>query len=224
MARIAPSILAADFCRLGEQVAAAERGGARSVHVDAMDGHFVPNLSIGIPVVRSLSRFTSLEQDCHLMLARPDDYLEAFVKAGAGTLTVHQEACPHLQRTVSRIRSLGAKAGVALNPATPLGVLDEILPEVDLVLIMSVNPGFGGQAFLPSSIDKVARLDGERRRRGLSFAIEVDGGVGLGNARQLAEAGCDILVAGSSVFGCADVAAAVRGLAAQSNLPRLAHA
>ncbi len=189
-----------------------------------MDGHFVPNLSIGIPVVRSLSRCTDLEQDCHLMLARPDDYLEAFVKAGAGTVTVHQEACPHLQRTVSRIRFLGAKAGVALNPATPLGVLDEILPELDLVLIMSVNPGFGGQTFLPSSINKIARLDAERRRRGLSFAIEVDGGVGPDNARQLAEAGCDILVAGSSVFGSADVAAAVRGLAAEANLPRLAHA
>lgn len=219
MAEIAPSILAADFARLGEQVGEAERGGARMIHVDVMDGHFVPNISIGIPVVESLSRCTGLVRDCHLMVSHPGRYIEPFVEAGAGLVTVHQEACAHLERAVSRIRALGAEAGVALNPATPLGCLEEILPDLDLVLVMSVNPGFGGQSFLPRSLDKIARLDAIRRQRGLDFRIEVDGGVGPDNARSLAEAGCDILVAGSSVFQAKDVARAVRTLSAQANLP-----
>ena len=224
MVEIAPSILAADFARLGEQVGEAARGGARMIHVDVMDGHFVPNISIGIPVVESLSRCTDLVQDCHLMVADPGRYIEPFVEAGAGLVTVHQEACGHLERVVSRIRELGAEAGVALNPATSLGSLDEILPDLDLVLVMSVNPGFGGQSFLPRSVDKIARLDSIRRERGLRFRIEVDGGVGPANARALAKAGCDILVAGSSVFRSKNIARAVRALAARANLPTLVNA
>ena len=223
MAEISPSILAADFARLGEQVDDAARGGARMLHVDAMDGHFVPNISIGIPVVRSLSRWTDMVLDCHLMISNPDSYLDAFVCAGARMVTVHQEACPHLGRTVGRIKELGAAAGVALNPSTPIGTLEEVLPEVDLVLVMSVHPGFGGQEFLPSSIGKIARLNACRRQRRLDFRIQVDGGVNLDNAAPLGEAGCDILVAGSSVFREGDVAGAVRGLARQANRPALAN-
>ena len=224
MAEISPSILAADFARLGEQVDDAARGGARMLHVDAMDGHFVPNISIGIPVVRSLSRWTDMVLDCHLMVSNPDSYLDAFVCAGARMVTVHQEACPHLGRTVGRIKELGAAAGVALNPSTPLGTLEEVLPDVDVVLVMSVHPGFGGQEFLPSSIGKIARLNACRRQRRLDFRIQVDGGVNLDNAAPLGEAGCDILVAGSSVFRKGDIAAAVRGLASQANRPALANA
>lgn len=194
------------------------------LHVDAMDGHFVPNISIGIPVVRSLSRWTDMVLDCHLMMSNPDSYLEAFVCAGARMVTVHQEACQHLGRTVGRIKELGATAGVALNPSTPLGTLEEVLPEVDLVLVMSVHPGFGGQEFLPSSIGKIARLNACRRQLRLDFRIQVDGGVNLDNAAPLGEAGCDILVAGSSVFRKGDIAAAVRGLASQANRPALANA
>lgn len=224
MPEISPSILAADFTRLGEQVEAVARGGARMLHVDVMDGHFVPNISIGIPVVQSLSRSTDLVLDCHLMVARPEPFLEPFVAAGAGMVTVHQEACPHLGRAVDQIKSLGATAGVALNPATPLSTLEEILPDVDLVLVMSVNPGFGGQPFLAASLPKIARLDRERRERGLSFKIQVDGGVTAANAADLAAAGCDILVAGSSVFGAADAGAAMRELSDQANLPALVRA
>ena len=194
------------------------------LHVDAMDGHFVPNISIGIPVVRSLSRWTDMILDCHLMISDPDNYLDAFVCAGARMVTVHQEACPHLGRTVGRIKELGAAAGVALNPSTPLGTLEEVLPEVDLVLVMSVHPGFGGQEFLPSSIGKIARLNACRRQRRMDFRIQVDGGVNLDNAAPLGEAGCDILVAGSSVFRTGNIAAAVRGLADQANRPALTNA
>ena len=194
------------------------------LHVDAMDGHFVPNISIGIPVVRSLSRWTDMVLDCHLMISNPDSYLDAFVCAGARMVTVHQEACPHLGRTVGRIKDLGAAAGVALNPSTPLGTLEEVLPDLDLVLVMSVHPGFGGQEFLPSSIGKIARLNACRRQRRLDFRIQVDGGVNLDNATSLGEAGCDILVAGSTVFRQGDIAAAVRGLTSQANRPALANA
>ena len=194
------------------------------LHVDAMDGHFVPNISIGIPVVRSLSRWTDMVLDCHLMISNPDSYLDAFVCAGARMVTVHQEACPHLGRTVGRIKDLGAAAGVALNPSTPLGTLEEVLPDLDLVLVMSVHPGFGGQEFLPSSIGKIARLSACRRQRRLDFRIQVDGGVNLDNAAPLGEAGCDILVAGSTVFRKGDIAEAVRGLASQANRPALANA
>lgn len=224
MVDVSPSILAADFARLGEQVEAVSRGGASALHVDVMDGHFVPNISIGLPVVESLRRSTDLVLDCHLMIEKPDAYLEAFVEAGARMVTVHQEACPHLGRSVGRIHDLGALAGVALNPATPLAALEEILPDADLVLVMSVHPGFGGQAFLPASADKVARLARIREERRLAFRIQVDGGVNASNAGLLANAGCDILVAGSSVFGSDDPAAAYRRLAEQANLPCLAHA
>lgn len=198
---LAPSVLSADFGRLADEVAAAERGGASLVHVDVMDGHFVPNLTVGLPVVRSLRRATRLPLDVHLMIEHADRFLDAFVDAGASWLSVHVEAVPHLQRAVAHVRSLGARPGVVLNPATPLGTLEEILPEVDFVLVMSVNPGFGGQAFLPGSLDKVRRLRATIQERGLRTAIEVDGGVDVSNARALVEAGAEVLVAGSAVFG-----------------------
>ncbi len=224
MVEISPSILAADFANLGQQVKEAERGGAQMLHFDVMDGHFVPNISIGVPVLASLRRATGLVLDCHLMVANPGAYTGAFIDAGAEMVTVHQEACLHLGREIARIRDRGAAAGVALNPATPLSTLDEILPEVDLVLLMSVNPGFGGQSFIPSSLDKVGRLDSIRRQRGLNFRIQVDGGVNGENAGPLSAAGCDILVAGSSIFGASDIAGAVRFLAQCANDPPLARA
>ena len=224
MAEVSPSILAADFAVLGEQVRQAKLGGAQMLHVDVMDGHFVPNISIGIPVVESLARATDLVLDCHLMVKNPEEYTQAFVDAGAKMVTVHQEACPHLGREIGRIRDWGAAAGVALNPATPLSTLDEVLPDVDLVLIMSVHPGFGGQSFLPASLDKVRRLSALRRDGGHKFQIQVDGGVNRDNAGPLGAAGCDILVAGSSIFGADDIAGAVRALHAEANLPPLAAA
>ena len=224
MPEISPSILAADFTRLGEQVEAVACVGARTLHVDVMDGHFVPNISIGIPVVESLRRTTNLTLDCHLMVSSPEPFLEPFVAAGARIVTVHQEACPHLGRAVDQIKSLGATAGVAVNPATPLSTLDEILPEVDLVLVMSVHPGFGGQPFLAASLPKISRLESARQERGLAFKIQVDGGVTAANAADLAAAGCDILVAGSSVFGAADAGAAMQELSEQANLPALVRA
>lgn len=219
MTRIAPSILAADFARLGEQAAAAAQGGAEMLHVDVMDGRFVPNLSIGVPVVESLRAATGLTLDCHLMIVEPGKYVEAFAKAGARMISIHQEACPHLDRDIRRIQDLGVQAGVALNPATPLHVLDEALPLVDFVLLMSVNPGFGGQKLIPAAVEKVRALAGVRARRGLDFPIEVDGGVDLSNAAALAAAGADILVAGSSVFGAADPAEAVRAMLRSTNPP-----
>ena len=224
MSEISPSILAADFARLGEQVAEVKRAGVTMLHVDLMDGHFVPNISIGVPVVESLRKSTDLIIDCHLMICEPDRYLRAFVAAGARMVTIHQEVCPHLGRSVNQIKELGAAAGVALNPSTPLSTLDEILPEADLVLVMSVHPGFGGQVFLPSSLDKIARLDRTRRDRGLDFKIQVDGGVNVDNASALGAAGCDILVAGSSIFRAGDIAGATRGLAERANLAALARA
>lgn len=224
MPEISPSILAADFTRLGEQVEAVARAGARMLHVDVMDGHFVPNISIGIPVVQSLKRSTDLILDCHLMVSSPERFLEPFVEAGAGMVTIHQEACPHLGKVIGQIKALGAAAGVALNPATPLSTLEEILPDVHLVLVMSVHPGFGGQPFLPASLTKISRLDRMRRERGLSFKIQVDGGVTVENATELADAGCDILVAGSSVFGSGDAGVALRELTDQANLPALVRA
>ena len=224
MSEISPSILAADFARLGEQVAEVKRAGVTMLHVDVMDGQFVPNISIGVPVVESLHKSTDLILDCHLMICEPDRYLEVFVAAGARMVTVHQEVCPHLGRSVNRIKELGAVAGVAVNPSTPLSALDEILPEADLILVMSVHPGFGGQVFLPSSLDKIARLNRIRRDRGLEFKIQVDGGVNADNASALGAAGCDILVAGSSVFRAGDIDGAVRGLAERANLPALTSA
>jgi ribulose-phosphate 3-epimerase len=213
--RIAPSIIAADFWRLGEEVRRAEEGGANLLHVDVMDGHFVPNLTVGPLVVDAIRRHTDLPLDVHLMITEPDRYLEAFSRAGAWGLTVHVEACLHLHRTVARIQELGCRAGVALNPATPLRVLEEILPEVDLVLVMSVNPGFSGQTFIPATLDKVRRLRRTLDERGLSADIQVDGGIQPANARALVEAGATILVAASAVFGQGkDPAATVRALRA----------
>lgn len=209
---LAPSILSADFARLGEEVARAERGGAGWLHVDVMDGHFVPNITLGPPVVKSLRKATSLPLDVHLMIENADRYLDAFADAGASWVSLHVEANVHLQRAVAHLRQRGIHPGVVLNPATPLSTLDEILPEVDYVLIMSVNPGFGGQSFLPRSLDKVRRLRQTILERRLSAKIEVDGGVDPGNARSLVDAGAEILVAGSAVFGGGDPEAGARRL------------
>ena len=212
MVEIAPSILSADFVRLGEQVDAVKRGGASMLHVDVMDGRFVPNISIGVPVVRSLRAATDLLLDCHLMIEEPDRYVPAFIEAGAQMVSVHQEACPHLDRSVQLIRDLGAQAGVVLNPATPVHLLDDLLESLDFVLIMSVNPGFGGQKLLPYTLDKVRRLTQLREERGLSYRIEIDGGVILDNLPAIVEAGCDIVVAGSSIFGAEDAQAALEAM------------
>jgi ribulose-phosphate 3-epimerase len=209
---LAPSILSADFSRLGEEAARAARGGAGALHVDVMDGHFVPNITLGPPVVRCLRKATDLPLDVHLMIENADRYIDAFVDAGASWVSLHVEALPHLERAVAHLRSRGVRAGVALNPATPLSSLDEILPELDYVLVMSVNPGFGGQRFLPRSIDKIRKLKQRVQEEGLGVEIEVDGGVDLANARALVEAGADILVAGSAVFGGGDAETAARGL------------
>ena len=207
-----PSILAADFGRLAEEVSRAERGGAGAIHADVMDGHFVPNLTLGPAVVKAVRRATSLPIDVHLMTLEPDRFLEPFIDAGASWMSVHVETTPHLQRTVAHLRARGVRPGVVLNPATPLSTLDEILDEVDYVLLMSVNPGFGGQAFLPASLGKVRRLRRIVQERGLRVQIEVDGGVDLSNARALVEAGAELLVAGSAVFGEGDAEAAARRL------------
>ena len=198
---LAPSILSADFARLAEDIAAAERGGAGAVHVDVMDGHFVPNITLGPPVVKSIRRATTLPLDVHLMIENADRYLDAFIDAGASWVSLHAEALPHLQRSVAHLRGRGVQAGVAINPATPLSAVEEILPELDYVLVMSVNPGFGGQKFLAGSLDKVRRLRKQIKDRGLGARIEVDGGVDATNVRALTDAGADILVAGQAVFG-----------------------
>jgi ribulose-phosphate 3-epimerase len=209
---LAPSILASDYARLADQVAAAARGGAQIVHVDVMDGHFVPNITLGPPVVASLHKATPLPLDVHLMIENADRYLQAFVDAGAAWVSVHQEAVPHLQRQVAFLRERGVRAGVALNPATPLATLDEILPELDYVLVMSVNPGFGGQKFIPATREKIRRLLAIIGERGVKAQIEVDGGVDESNIRALVEAGAEVLVAGSAVFGHGDPEAAARRL------------
>ena len=210
--RLAPSILAADFAALADAVAAAERGGADLIHVDVMDGHFVPNLTVGPAVVRSLKRVTRVPLDVHLMITDPDRYAEAFVDAGAAMLSVHVEVLPHLNRTLAFIKGLGAKAGVAVNPSTPLVALEEVIADVDFVLIMSVNPGFGGQAFLPRSASKVRALRAMLDRAGSRAPIEVDGGLDVDTVGAVVRAGAEILVAGSSIFRTPDVAAAARAL------------
>ena len=208
MVEILPSILAADFARLGEEIGKVERAGASILHVDVMDGHFVPNISIGIPVVESIRKITKMKLDVHLMISDPDSFAHQFIAAGADQVLVHQEICPHLDRTLRHIRAEGALAGVVLNPSTPVATLSEVLPLVDHVLIMSVNPGFGGQTFIPNALKKIQALAWRRKELGLNFAIEIDGGVVLENAAEIVQAGCDWLVAGSSVFHTPDAGAA----------------
>jgi ribulose-phosphate 3-epimerase len=212
--QLAPSILAADFARLGAQVADAERGGADVIHVDVMDGHFVPNLTVGPPVVRSLHRVATVPLDVHLMITDPDRYVEAFVSAGAAMVSVHVEVLPHLNRTIAFIKSLGARAGVAINPATPVGSLEEIAADVDYVLVMSVNPGFGGQSFLPRSTSKVRAIRSLLDEVGNAAPIEIDGGIDHQTVARVVEAGAEILVAGSAVFHAPDVVEAARSLKA----------
>ncbi len=207
---IAPSILAADFSRLGEEIAAVERGGARILHVDVMDGHFVPNISIGVPVVSSLRKATTLLLDVHLMIEEPGRYVGAFADAGADMISVHQEATPHLDRVLASIQERDIEAGVVLNPATPVATLSEVLPGVDFVLVMSVNPGFGGQKFISGSLERLRQLKELRSRYNHTYRIEVDGGLGLDNVADAVRAGAEIIVAGTSVFHTADPAEAVR--------------
>ena len=211
---VAPSILAADFTRLGDEIRAVEAAGADVLHVDVMDGHFVPNLSIGLPVVAAARRATGLPIDTHLMISNPERYVERYAEAGSDWISVHAEACPHLDRVIQQIHAAGAKPGVVLNPHTPETVLEYVLDALHYVLIMSVNPGFGGQRFLPSVLPKIARLRGRIAARGLAVRIEVDGGIGPATARQVVNAGAEVLVAGSAVFGTADYTAAIAGLRA----------
>ena len=214
MLQIAPSILSADFARLGAHLAEVEAGGADIVHFDVMDGHFVPNISIGLPVVSAVKKVTKLPIDTHLMITEPARYVEQFIAAGASMVSVHVEADPHLNRTLAAIRAKGAQAGIVLNPGTPLNTLDEVLPFADYVLIMSVNPGFGGQKFIAASLDKVRRLRNMIDARGLNVRIEIDGGIDASNAAEVVAAGAQILVAGSAIFAQPDAAQAVRDLRA----------
>ena len=201
---IAPSILSADFSRLGEEIEAVEKAGADVIHVDVMDGHFVPNITIGVPVVASVRKITDLPLDVHLMIQDADRYIDDFARAGADWITVHVEACPHLHRTIDRIKELGKKAGAVLNPATPLVTLEEILGDVDLVMLMSVNPGFGGQSFIRSSLNKIKTLKNMIEERDLEVGIEVDGGISPATIEKVAGAGANLFVAGSAIFGQQD--------------------
>ena len=206
MIKISPSLLSADFTRLGEEVKAAEAAGADMLHIDVMDGHFVPNITIGPAVVAAINKTTDLPLDVHLMIEDPDKFLLDFVEAGADYLTIHAEASTHLHRSVHWIKERGIKAGVSINPATPIWYLDDILPDLDMVLLMSVNPGFGGQSFIPFVLEKVKAVKGIIKQKKLGTVIEVDGGVKLDNAKEVADAGADILVMGSAFFGSGDYA------------------
>ena len=214
MIKIAPSILSADFARLRDEIQRVEQD-ADWLHVDVMDGHFVPNLTIGPPVVRSIKKYTKLPLDVHLMMTNPDDFISLFAESGANSLTVHVETCPHLHRTVQEIKKRGMSVGISLNPATSLALLDETLAEVDMILIMTVNPGFGGQAFIPASLSKIRRLREQLTARALSHVeIEVDGGISAANIRQVADAGATVFVAGSAVFDAPDPAEMIRKMKA----------
>ncbi|HMV98843.1 MAG TPA: ribulose-phosphate 3-epimerase [Acidobacteriota bacterium] len=212
--KIAPSILSADFARLGEQVQLVEAAGAQLLHVDVMDGHYVPNITIGPLVVEALRRVTDMPLDTHLMISDADRYIDAFARAGSTSISVHVEAVTHLHRTLEAIRKLGAQPGIAINPGTSLALLDEVLPYADFILIMTVNPGFGGQKFIPTSLQKIARLRQMITERNLNVRIEVDGGIGPNNVRSLVEHGAEWIVAGSAIFGAPDIGAAVQAMQA----------
>ncbi|MDM8538371.1 ribulose-phosphate 3-epimerase [Desulfobacterales bacterium HSG17] len=204
MKLIAPSILSADFAKLGEEIKAVEKAGADWIHVDVMDGHFVPNITIGPLIAEAAKRSTSLPIDVHLMIENPDQYIPDFIKAGADWLCVHAEACTHLSRTIQLIKQAGVKAGVSLNPATPLSSIEWVIEELDYILIMSVNPGFGGQAFIENSLDKVRELRADLQKRGLSSLIQIDGGVNSKTIKKISDAGVDVFVAGSAIYGSND--------------------
>jgi ribulose-phosphate 3-epimerase len=223
MVEILPSILSADFARLADEIAKVESAGIHMLHLDVMDGHFVPNLTIGPPVVKSIRKATKLTLDLHLMIEDPDRFAPVFIEAGADQVSVHQETCPNLDRTLRMIQSEGARAGVVINPATPVSVLDEVLEFVDYVLVMSVNPGFGAQRFLPNSLRKIRTLDLKRRELGVQFTIEIDGGVSPENIGDVIRAGCDWVVAGSSIFDSADPAATVTRMQQLAREARLVH-
>lgn len=220
---ILPSILASNFARLGDEIAAVESAGAKMLHVDVMDGHFVPNLTLGPPVVESIRKVTKMKLDVHLMIEDPDHFAPMFLNAGADLVSVHQEACRNLDRTLRMIQSHGALAGVVINPATPVETLTEVLDVADYVLVMSVNPGFGGQKFIPNSINKIARLDRIRKERGLQFRIEIDGGIALDTIQNVARAGCDWFVAGTSVFHTVNPGNAWRDLDQAARAASLVH-
>ena len=214
MIQIAPSILSADFAALGRDIAAVERGGADLIHVDVMDGHFVPNITIGPPVVRAIKKVATRPLDVHLMIENPDRYIEAFVEAGASMVSVHVEGAMHLHRTIQAIKKLGAKAGAVINPATPASALEAIAEDLDFVLVMSVNPGFGGQTFIPQSLGKLRRVREMLSRAGSSAPIEIDGGIDASNVAEVVAAGASILVAGNAIFGTSDPESATRALRA----------
>lgn len=221
MKKIAPSILSADFCSLGNEIRAVEAAGADYIHVDVMDGHFVPNITIGPLVVDAVRKITSLPLDVHLMIENPDRYIPDFAAAGADIIVVHAEASTHLHRSIQLIKSLGKRAGVSLNPATPLNCLDYVLGDLDLVLLMTVNPGFGGQSFIEECIPKIRSLRAMLDKRGLETELEVDGGVKIDNIGRISHAGADVFVAGSAVFGSPDYAATIKSLKAQAKEPLL---
>lgn len=205
MIKIAPSILSADFANLGQEIQKIDRGGCDYIHIDVMDGHYVPNITLGPLVIGAIRKYTDKVFDVHLMIEKPERYIKEFVEAGADLINVHQEATTHLHRTLQLIRSYGVKTGVTLNPATPISTLEHVLADVDMVLLMTVNPGFGGQSFIPGMYKKIADLKALREEKGYDFEIQVDGGVSLENVKQVVEAGADVLVAGSAIFGAEDV-------------------